>query len=117
MTNKIKQVIIVVVVIIIAFVGFRMFFGSSSSSTTALEATNSTENNFIDGQAILVLLSKLNSITLDETIFTDTIFASLVSFERPIAQQIVERPNPFAPVGVDGAGVVAASSTAPRGLR
>jgi hypothetical protein len=101
MTKKIKKIIIPVVIIVAAFFGFKMFFANDDAGNTSLVAESSSTINFVDGQAILILLNKLNRITLDDSIFTNKLFTNLVSFERPIEDQIIGRKNPFLPIGVN----------------
>ncbi|MFA7252438.1 MAG: hypothetical protein WC027_01120 [Candidatus Paceibacterota bacterium] len=109
MTQKIKQIIIAVIVIIVAFVGFKMFFGNSSDEALVEDKASSAQ--FVDGQAILFLLGKLNQVTLDTSIFTSSVFTSLESFERPVEDQAISRNNPFAPIGVENQVVKTATST------
>jgi len=105
MNQKIKQIIIAVVVIVIAFIGFKMFFGSSTSNDKTLTADNAVDQQFVDGQAVLNLLNALNKVTLNDAIFSSAVFKSLVSFARPIPDQVPGRTNPFAPIGSDGSTV------------
>lgn len=112
MTQNIKQIIIAAIVIIVAFVGFKMFFGSDGPADEALAVDNASSAQFIDGQAILVLLGKLNQVTLDESIFTSSVFSSLESFEKPVEDQAISRNNPFAPIGVENQTIKPATSTA-----
>ena len=100
MTQKLKQIVIVVVIIAVAFVVFKVFFSKDSGSDT-LSVTPPNSAEFIDGQAILALLNKLDRVKLDTAIFTDKVFLSLTSFERPIKDQITGRKNPFAPIGAE----------------
>lgn len=111
MNQKTKQIIIILVVIIIAFIGFKMFFADQETGNTTLITDQTTTGQFVDGQTILVLLDNLNKITLDESVFSDKIFTSLVSFERPIADQIIGRPNPFLPIGLDGSSLILPKGT------
>ena len=111
MTQKIKQIIVAVVIIIVAFLGFKMFFAPSESGDTTLTAEQSQASEFAEGQVILALLAKLNRVTLDRAVFSDKVFASLVSFEQPIADQIIGRQNPFLPIGKDGSGVILLQSS------
>ena len=121
MTQKAKQIVIIIVVIIVAFVGYKMFFVSSDSAGSAtLASSQATSTPVADGQTILKLLGSLNQITLDTSVFSDQTFLSLQSFERPIQDQVSGRPNPFLPIGKDGAttilptGTSTATSTPPR---
>jgi len=111
MNQKIKQTILAVIIIVIAFVVFKVFFAPADSGDTALLADKNTSVQVADGQMILVLLNKLKNVNLDTDIFSNNIFNSLVSFEKPIADQVVGRPNPFLPIGVDGSGLVLPKST------
>jgi hypothetical protein len=106
MTQKIKQIIIGTVVIIIAFVGFRMFFSKSEPADATLITEQASNPEFIDGQIILSLLDKLDKVVLDDTVFSNEIFVSLVSFDRELDGQIIERKNPFLPIGVENSAIV-----------
>jgi len=111
MSQKIKQIIIVAVVLIVAFFGIKMFFGSPTVTDTTLTAESAAAAQFVDGQMILDLLDKLNKVTLDDSVFANKVFVSLVSFERPIEGQVVGRPNPFLPIGVDGSGIITSNNS------
>ena len=111
MTKKTKQIIISAVIIIVAFVVFKLFFSSNVASDTTLVADQTNSSEFTDGQTILVLLSSLNKVTLDTSIFSNSIFNSLVDFERPIQDQAIGRQNPFLPIGVDSSTITPSVST------
>jgi hypothetical protein len=99
MTKITKQIILTLVVIIAIFIGYKMIFLNSESDDTTLVAEPAPNAQFIDGQIILTLLDNLEKVTLDESIFSDKVFVSLVSFERPIPNQLIGRDNPFLPIG------------------
>ncbi len=99
MSTKIKQIIIAVVVIVIAFFAFKFFFGSNATSGDTSLVQQGQTKTFIDGQATLNLLKKLNAVELDSPVLTNKVFLSLVSFEQPIPEQVISRNNPFAPIG------------------
>lgn len=101
MSNKIKQIIIAVVVIAIAFFAFKFFFGSDTGSVNSSLVQQGQTKTFIDGQAILSLLKKLNAVNLENEILTNKKFLDLVSFEKPIQEQVISRSNPFAPIGFE----------------
>jgi hypothetical protein len=114
MTKKTKQIIIGAVVVIITFVVFKVFLSNNTPSDTTL-VPDQTTITVAGSQDILALLSSLNKVTLDDSIFSDRIFISLTSFERPIEDQAIGRENPFLPIGVDGSNVTPprATSTTP----
>ncbi|MEI6191040.1 MAG: hypothetical protein WCP24_01560 [bacterium] len=100
MTKRTKQIIIGAAVVIIAFVVFKIFFSNNTPSDTTL-VPDQTIITVAGSQDILALLSSLNKVTLDDSIFSDRIFISLTNFERPIEDQAIGRQNPFLPIGVD----------------
>jgi hypothetical protein len=102
MTQKMKQILIAGAVIIVAFFGFKMFFSSDVATPDGtLAVDQSVRNELVEGQKILALLNQLSNIKLDPGIFSDQTFNSLVSFEKPIGEQVVGRSNPFMPIGRD----------------
>ena len=112
----IRNSIIAVIVIILAVVGYKMFFGGSKPAAPALKTTSGvgatapasaapTESVSV-GQDFLTLLLNIESIKLDDSIFTNKEFTILQDFNRPIPPDTNPgRPNPFAPVGLDGVAV------------
>ena len=100
MNQKTKQIIIATIIIVIAFVVFKVFFSNSGTTIdNSLITDKVVMTGPADGQVILTLLENLKKVTLDESIFADVIFTSLVNFERPIEQQPIGRQNPFLPIG------------------
>lgn len=84
-------------IILIALLGvwFYMIYFSGSSPSATLNADSSTSPL---SQDILVTLSRVHTIKLDDTIFKDPIFTSLTDFGVPITPQKAGRRNPFAPL-------------------
>jgi len=113
MNQKTKQIIIAVVVIVVAFFAFKVFLGGGTSGGDSLIKDKKVEQ-FVDGQAIVALLNRLNAVTLDDSIFSNKVINKLQDFGQPIPDQTVGRPNPFAPIGIDGSGSVIRSTSTPR---
>lgn len=81
--------------VIAAVIAYVMFFSGSSDellTTTAEDPTSQVSRD------LLVTLSSLNVIRLDETLFKDPVFISLSDFGVIIPLQPVGRRNPFAPL-------------------
>ena len=106
MNQRIKQIIIVVIIITVSFVGYKMFFVSSEPAGSTLASDQGGVGQVVDGPAILALLNALNKVTLDDSVFSDKIFVSLINFEKPLEEQVIGRQNPFLPIGVDGSGII-----------
>ncbi len=90
-----KNILIAIVLLAIGIAGF-MYFGKSGTETSILISQNSKANSI--GADILSALNQLDSLKLDESVFEDASFKTLVNFSRPIQSQPVGRNNPFAPV-------------------
>lgn len=99
MTKNTNQIIIAVVIIAAIIAGYLVFFPSQNSGEATLTAENSKATEFADGQVILALLNRLNSVTIDQSIFSNKVFLNLTNFDRPIADQAKGRQNPFLPIG------------------
>ncbi len=110
----IRNIIIFVVIFVLAVVGYKMFFGKTekapalktTANTTAPATTRGTTANTSVGADFLALLTSIQTIHLDDSIFSSKAFLVLQDFNRPIpADTNPGRPNPFAPIGADSAVV------------
>ncbi len=110
MSQKTKQMLFALVIIAISFVGFKMFFSNTDSVDLALVAENSQSGTFVNGQDVLIMLNKLNAVTLDDAVFSNKVFVNLQSFERTLESQTLRRPNPFLPIGVNSSLIVSTST-------
>jgi hypothetical protein len=114
MSKKVK--IFIVVIVVIAIIIFAVsYFGNSapaasatpglSSSaapaTTAIPGGPASDPAAGDGANFSSLLSSINSITLDTSIFSDPAYKALVDNPVVLGTAIIGRVNPFAPIGSD----------------
>lgn len=53
------------------------------------------------GSDVLALSQSLQSVTLDQTLFSSPLYRNLVDFSPTLPNQPVGRVNPFAPIGQD----------------
>ena len=130
----IRNIIIIAVVLGLGFFGYEMYFGSATPKitgglqTTAGAGAGTTATPKIAtpnpvttadagtiGTDFLNTLLSIESISLDDTLFTSKAFTVLQDFNRPIpADQNPGRINPFAPIGTDGvASTVAVTTSIP----
>lgn len=80
------------VVLVGAFAYFMFFSGGSGAAIVTSSDTSSPVS-----RDLLVTLSNLRTIRLDEAIFADPVFLSLSDFGVTIPPENVGRTNPFAP--------------------
>lgn len=73
---------------------YFMFFGGGTGELLVASSSPSPVS-----QDLLVTLSNLRTIALDETIFSDPVFMSLSDFGVVIPPEAIGRRNPFAPLG------------------
>ncbi len=89
-----KLIVAVVVILALGYVAFTTLTGEVS-----LEEGDSIVSP--QGEEILILADKLESINIDTDLFSSPLFTSLVDISVPIIEEPKGRPNPFAPIGND----------------
>ncbi len=100
--KKFKMPIIIILVLIVVFFIYSYFKGGSDNGGAVVTSTNASGSNDAPiGQEFVNQLLTLQSVNLDNRIFYDPRFQSLLDFSQPIPDQPQGRPNPFAPIGVD----------------
>lgn len=80
-------------VVLLGALMYFMFFAGGGEEVGVV-SENPTDNV---SRELIVTLSSLNTIRLDNSIFSDTVFLSLSDFGVQIPLQNVGRRNPFAP--------------------
>jgi hypothetical protein len=80
------------VVLIVALIYFMFFSGSPEEAVVVTQDQTSSIS-----RDLIITLSNLSTIRLDDSIFTDPVFLSLSDFGVQIPLQNVGRRNPFAP--------------------
>lgn len=99
--------IFVFLVLIFFYVYFENSKGAGSAALVPRDPSSNQANIGV-GAEIILLLQKLDRITLDTSLFDEQTFQSLKDFSITLRPQSVGRPNPFAPIGTD------TTSSAPR---
>lgn len=97
MSSLLKNIFFALALAGILWLGYRIFFAADDTSET-LNAGVVTEASR-DTQEFLRTLQQLRGITLNQQIFTDPRFQSLVDQRQPIIPEPIGRQNPFAPIG------------------
>jgi len=84
-----------IIIILIAVIGYWAYNAFLSGGSDALLTTQTVSPL---SQEILTTLSSLNTIRLDNTIFSDPVFTSLTDYGVTIPPENIGRRNPFAPL-------------------
>ena len=93
--QKNKNLIIVVALVVVAFWVYVSFFKPDNSSTPADPAAQQV------GSDVLDLYASLQSVTLDQSLFSSDLYKRLVDFSTTIPSQPAGRSNPFDTIGRD----------------
>jgi hypothetical protein len=109
-----KLIFALIIFVAAGFIIYNSFFNSGSG---ALSST-ATSTISTDGQNVVDLAYKINTISIDASLFSSPLFLNLTDFSSPLLSEPQGRPNPFAVIGTDVATQVvsispAATSTKP----
>ncbi|MBI2618257.1 hypothetical protein HYW58_02280 [Candidatus Kaiserbacteria bacterium] len=96
--KKYKNILLVTGILIIAFIGYSLF-SDGSDGVSVLVSSPTSGSQTRGNNELLLLLVSLESISLDDSLFNDPAFKSLIDFGQALIPEPVGRLNPFAPVG------------------
>ncbi len=83
-----------------------VYYSNLWTQTPIGEILATTEEQTTVGEDVLILVNKLKMVTIDPTIFSDSLFTSLQDLSVPVDPENQSRFNPFAPIGTDTAGEI-----------
>jgi hypothetical protein len=90
-----KSTIVVIIIVIILVIAYFYYEGGSSSGSGSLLVSQGGDQSI--GSDELNLLSQIQSLKIDTSIFKDPGYQALVDYSVAIPTEPVGRPNPFAP--------------------
>jgi hypothetical protein len=111
--EKYKKYIYIVVGLLVLWVVYTQVFAAGAPFASILSVGSSTMSQekaneiFKEQTQLAAELHFLDTIRFDPTFFQNPLFSGLIDFSKPLPEEPVGRPNPFAPVS----GTVTASST------
>jgi len=100
MFAKYKKVIIVTLIAVLGFIGYSIFLKPAPQAESLLKNSDSREVNVL-GQEIIRSLSRIQSLRLDQSLFSDPIYLRLVDDSVEIPEPAVGRLNPFEPLPIE----------------
>lgn len=89
-----KMIIVIVTILIVGFLGYYLY-NSAPAGLVDVTADDSS------GQQILDMVAKLNTISIDQSVFASALFSNLVDYQIPLYAETAGRQNPFAAIGSD----------------
>ncbi len=106
MKKKLKTIFLIVLVILVVGVVANYFLskGTPAPSTSSLSSSAKAGGVAVQpGQQseFAVLLSTINSINIDTSVFKNPSYLSLRDYPVSLGTDTIGRPNPFAPIGTD----------------
>jgi hypothetical protein len=106
MFAKYKKGIISILIIVLLFVVYSIFIKPDPEQEALLKSTASAKTGSeIVGADIIKALNQIESLKLDQSIFADIVYLSLIDRSQEIPLEEVGRSNPFAPLGTDAVSI------------
>ncbi len=106
MKNNIVTIVLVVVVGMVAF-----WYLTKTDDTTAYLTSDIQTADSVDAKYIYTILQQMAQVTLDDSIFSNSVFQDLKDNTATFSPQASGRNNPFAPVGSDSNTAVGSQSS------
>ncbi len=93
MSPAIQKILIgFVVILVLGYLGFNLYIKDPDPSAVGIQSDE------LAGQDIIILVGRLQNVTIDKTIFTSEVFKSLVDFRVSLFPESQGRINPFASI-------------------
>jgi hypothetical protein len=97
MEGAAKNISIILIILTIAFGGYYLYVQKSATDLTASpEGQLMVQDMLVRTQVFIERSQELDRIALDLSILEDERFRSLKVFSKPVKEQPVGRPDPFA---------------------
>ncbi|MEK7120934.1 MAG: hypothetical protein AAB840_02480 [Patescibacteria group bacterium] len=99
-----NNIVIGIIALILVSIGGAYYLLRTPTTEDLLVSENVDDSAV--GRELLASLLTLKSLKFDKALFEDSTFKSFLDFSVEIPDEPHGRPNPFYPIGYDGAGVV-----------
>ena len=96
--HSMKNIVVGIVALLLVGIAVYFFFIKKVDQQVIFDQFGNPIEAQVVGQDLIDLLSRLQSVQLDESIFNDTAFVNLTDFSLTIPDQLLGRDNPFEPI-------------------
>ncbi|HEU4677308.1 MAG TPA: hypothetical protein VFS75_01155 [Candidatus Paceibacterota bacterium] len=96
MSHLLRNLLFALIATVVVGVLYKTFFMGGSTDLTAISSEK--HDVVLQTEKILADIQKINTYTIDDSVFDDARFTSLQSYRVPITDVGTGRSNPFAPV-------------------
>lgn len=102
MSDTIKNIAIILIILTVAFGGYVFFVQSPSGEEGDISVNEQELQAMLAQTSVFIERSQeLDQMMLDTSILEDARFRSLRTFSKPLREEPIGRPDPFAPVFSD----------------
>ena len=93
-----KNILIILFLVAIVAVGAYLHLQTDITESLLSSDNVVSSDDLLEAKDFLQRFQAFKSVQLDDSIFTDNRFGSLVDFRQPIIPTAIGRPNPYQPV-------------------
>lgn len=99
MSNVTKNLVLILGLLIVGFAGYYIYTQQGSSALSFRSNDQVLQNMLSNTQVFIQRRQELEKVELNVSFFEDPRFVGLRSFSKPIQEQPIGRPDPFAEIG------------------
>ena len=93
-----KNILIILFLVTIVAVGAYLYLYTDVPDSLLSSDNDVSSDDLLEAKDFLQRFQAFKSVELDDSIFTDKRFQSLVDFRQPIIPTAIGRPNPYQPI-------------------
>ncbi len=93
-----KVIVSLITLLILGYIGYGLF---NQTIEVPVDPQDASTSGGASSQDILILVERMEKVSFDNSMFSSLLFTSLIDYSFPTTPELIGRPNPFAPIGID----------------
>ena len=93
-----QNILIGILIVLLIYAGYHFYAKNSTSGGVSIDVSSYSSTEPV-GLDILVLVQKLETISIDPSVLSGALFTSLKDLSIPLTPESQYRLDPFAPIG------------------